>query len=176
MANIDTAFAPFDDNYFAGIQSKYNDYALPQLQDQYNQAKNNIVFSLARKGNLNSSTAGDLYGELDRENATNLVGIEGAGKDYANQARSAVEANRKDITGQLNTTYDADSANNLALTAAKSLAVAKPSFSPLGQLFQNISAVAAQNRLASDPYGAAGPTGGARTFGSGASPSYSRYG
>ena len=88
MANINNAFGGFDDNYFANLAKNYTDYAMPQLADQYGDAKKNITFALARKGNLNSTVAGDQYALLDRENATNTTGIESAAQDYANQARS----------------------------------------------------------------------------------------
>ena len=173
-ANIDKAFSGFDDNYFNGLQRNYTDYAMPELQDQYDQSRKNIVYSLARKGNLNSTVAGDQYGLLDKELAKNMVGIEGAGADYANQARRDVQANKQDVIGQLNTTYDAASANDMALSASKALAVPK-SVSPLGQLFTNVSALAAQSKLASDsatagayPYG----TVGAQTYGGGPTVAY----
>ncbi len=170
MGNINTAFSGFDDNYFSGLAKNYTDYAMPQLQDQYDLAKKDITYSLARKGDLASTTAGDQQALLDKQNARNIVGVEGAGADVANQARRDVQANKQDVISQLNTTYDAGSANDMALSAAKSLAVPK-SFSPIGQLFTNVSALAAQSKLASDgstpgvyPYG--GNTG-AQIYGGG---------
>jgi hypothetical protein len=147
-AAIDNAFSGFNDDYFSKLQRDYTDYAMPQYQDQYNDAKNNIVFSLARHGNINSTVAGDQYADLDKEAAKAMVGIQGTGADIANSARRDVQADKQDVIGQLNTSYDVGSATDSALSAAKALAVPK-SFSPLGQLFTNISAVAAQNKLAS---------------------------
>jgi hypothetical protein len=163
MANIDNAFAGFDDNYFAKLAKDYTDYAMPQLQSQYDDTKKNITFALARKGNLASTTAGDQYGMLDRQNAFNKTDIEGKGADYAAQQRAAIQANKQDIVGQLNTTYDADAANNLALSMSKSLQVPKTNFNPLGQMFTNISAVAAQAKQASDS-NPGGYNPGARTY------------
>ena len=167
-ANIDNAFSSFNDDFFNNIAKSYTDYAMPQLEDQYGLAKKNITYALARNGTTNSSIAGDEFGQLAKQYATNKTGIEGAGMDYANKARSDVASNKNDVTNQLYATNDADSANTAALAAAKSLA-APVSFSPLGQLFTNIAAVAAQNKLASDATGGVG--GGARLFGSN-NPSY----
>jgi hypothetical protein len=160
MANINDAFGGFDDNYFNNIATQYENYAQPQLQDQYDQAKKNIVYSLARKGNLNSSVAGDQYALLDKQNATDLTGIESAANSLANNARQTVQSNKQDVIGQLDSTYDADAANSAALSAAKSLA-APVSFSPLGTMFSNIAATAAQAKLASDPYSLYGGSVGA---------------
>lgn len=167
-ANIDNAFSMFNDDFFNNIAKSYTDYATPQLEDQYDLAKKNITYALARNGTTNSSIAGDEFGQLAKQYATNITGIQGAGQDYANKARSDVASNKNDVTNQLYATNDADSANTAALAASKALA-APVSFSPLGQLFTNIAAVAAQNKLASDATGGVG--GGARLFGSN-NPSY----
>lgn len=173
MAGIDNAFGGFNEDYFSGLAKNYTDYATPQLKDQYDEAKKNIVYSLARKGNLASTTAGDQYALLDKENARNLTGISSTAGDYANSARRDVAANKNEVIGQLNSTYDADSSVNDALSRSRMLAT-PPSFSPLGNLFTNISALAAQNRLASDGRDQGG--GGARTYGINPSSSYLRYG
>lgn len=166
MGNIDSAFSGFDDNYFSNLAKDYENYAKPQLADQYEEQKKNLIYSLARKGNLNSSVYGDQQALLDRQNNTNLTGIAGTGQDYANQARRDVQAARNDVTSQLNSSYDADAANTAALASARSLAV-PVSFSPLGNLFTNVSALAAQAKLASDAgTGSNNPGYGARLYNS----------
>jgi hypothetical protein len=170
MANINQAFGGFTDDYFNNLAKNYTDYATPQLQDQYDEAKKNIVYALARKGNLASSTYGDQLALLDRQNATAQTGIEGTASDYANQARRDVQSNKNDVISQLNSNYDADAANASALSSAKALAV-PVSFSPLGNLFTNISAMAAQNKLASEGNPAATQYG-AKLFGSSGGSSY----
>ncbi len=169
---IDEAFSAFDDSYFDKLSDSYLSYARPQLDDQYEEARKNITYALARKGTLNSSIAGDQYSKLDKQYATNLTGVMGTGADYANQVRRDVEANRNDATNQLISTGDADATRAASLSAAKTLML-PPSFSPLGALFTNISALAAQNKLASDTAPVSyGSSVGTRLFGSGASPSY----
>lgn len=161
MGNIDNAFAGFNDDYFAKLSQNYRDYAKPQLDDQYGEAKKNIVYSLARKGNLNSTVNGDQMALLDRQYANNETGLEGAASDVANSARRDVQSNKDAVIAQLNTSYDSDAATTEALARAK--AVATPiSFSPLGQLFTNVSAIAAQNKIAQDSNPA---NYGARLFG-----------
>lgn len=167
MSSIDSAFSAFDDAYFDNLSKSYLDYAKPQLDNQYKDQSDNITYALARGGNLNSSVKGDLFGKLDKQYALNLTGINSNASDVANNARRAVQSNRNDVVNQLNATYDTDAARTSALAAAKTLAVPQ-SFSPLANLFTNVSALAAQNKLMSD---STGGNMGARMFG-GVSPSY----
>lgn len=176
-ANIDQAFSGFGDDFFNTLSKNYLDYAQPQLEDQYTQAKKNITYALARGGNTHSSAAGDQFGQLAKQYSTNQTGISGTAADYANQARRDVAADKSDVTNQLVATGDADAANAAALSAAKSLAV-PISFSPLGSLFSNVSALAAQSKLAADATipgygGGVGGTGaGARLYGASGPGSY----
>lgn len=171
--SIDEAFGSFNDGFFDQLSSSYINYAQPQLDDQYAQARKDITYALARKGNTRSSVAGDQFAELDKQYATNQTQIRGTGADYAARARQNVYADKNDVTNQLISTGDADTARTSALSAAKVLAV-PPSFSPLGTLFTNISALAAQKKLSSDANPEAADSIGAKLFGgsSGASSGY----
>ena len=162
MSNINNAFGGFNDDYFNNLAKNYTDYATPQLQDQYDLSKKNITYALARGGNLNSSVAGDQQALLDKENATNLEDIAGTAQDYANTARQNVQSQKQNVVSQLDASYDPDAANTEALSSAKSLAV-PVSFSPLGNMFSDIAAAAAQNKLATTVYPYGGPMGAALT-------------
>ena len=162
--SIDDAFSGFDDNFFNGVSKAYTDYAQPQLDDQYDQAKKNITYALARNGTINSSIAGDEFGTLAKQYATNQTGIQATGDNYANSERQSLAADKNDVTNQLVSSGDASGASTAALSSAKVLAQ-PPSFSPLGTLFTNVSAVAAQNKLASDANGVGYGSTGARLFG-----------
>lgn len=168
--NIDSAFSGFNDDYFNQVSNAYKNYAQPQLDDQYTAAKKNITYALARNGTTNSSIAGDEFGQLAKQYATNESGIAGTADDYANNQRQTVASNKNDVTNQLISSGDADAANTAAISAAKSIAI-PASFSPLGNLFTNVSALAAQNKLASDANSIPAGSVGARLFGS-SSPSY----
>lgn len=167
---IDQAFGGFDDGFFNQIKQSYIDYAQPQLDDQYADQKKNIIYALARKGTLNSSMSGDQMARLDKQYATNQTTIQGAGGDYANSARRDVIANKNDVTNQLISTGDDSAAGTAAFSTAKAIA-APPSFSPLGALFSNVSALAAQNKIASDSGLNSGSSLGVTLFGKNKSPS-----
>lgn len=161
-ANIDQTFGQFNDDYFNKLSKSYLDYAQPQLDDQYTNAKKYITYALARNGTTHSSIAGDEFGDLAKQYATNETGLNSTAADYANRARADVAANKSSVIGQLNASGDADAATTAALSASRVLA-APPSFSPLSALFTNVSALAAQNKLASDSNPAT--SSGARLYG-----------
>ncbi len=173
MEGINKAFGGFDDAYFDRLKTDYMDYAQPQLEDQYKDAKKNIVYALARKGSLNSSVMGDQQAILDRQNATNLTGITGTANDIANTARGQIASNKNQVVSQLDATYDDSAAVSDAMERSRMLAVT-PSFNPLGKMFGDIAAQAAQAKTAASsnpansPYYAGGGYGnyGARLFGS----------
>jgi hypothetical protein len=148
-AAIDDAFSVFNDDYFSKLASNYTDYAKPQFDEQYADAKRNITYALARKGNLNSTVAGDQYGLLDREAARNWNDVVATGEGYSSSARRDVQGNKQDIIGQLNNTYDVGNATDSALTAARSLQVPQ-TYSKLPGLFSDIASIAAQRKNASD--------------------------
>ncbi len=157
---IDSAFSSFNDDFFNQLSDNYVKYAQPQLNDQYEDAKRDITYSLARKSNTNSSVAGDLFSRLDKQKATNETQIRSTGADYATRARQNTFADKNDVVNQLISTGDDEAARTSAFSAQKVLAI-PPTFSPLTGLFTNVSALAAQKKLASD----ATPTSGADTIG-----------
>lgn len=168
--NINNAFSQFDDNWFNQISQNYKNYAQPQLDDQYGVAKNNVTYSLARNGTTNSSMAGYQFGQLAKEYGINQDQIDSTADNYANNARANVNSQKQAVEDQLDSTANADQANTSALSAAASIGQ-QPTFSPLGNLFTNVSAAAAQAKLASQAYPYYG-TGGAQLYGAGSSGTY----
>ena len=173
QGNIDNAFSQFDDNYFNGLSQKYLDYANPQLNYQYEQAKKDLTYSLARNGNTDSSVSGDLFGQLAKQYANNQTAISSTSSGFASKARGDVQSAKQAVQDQLNSSFDANAANTSALASAKAIAGTSPTFGPLGTLFTNVAALAAQNKLLSDAF-PGGSGGGAKIFGSG--PTASGYG
>jgi hypothetical protein len=139
MSGIESAFSGFDDNFFNQRASAFSDFATPQLQDQFSDARENLIFALSRGGKLDSSTAAEKFGDLNQRLTEGQQDIANKGLDFANTARSGVEDARAGIVSQLFATEDADSAVSAALNRSKAL-TAPPAFSSLGNYFQNISA------------------------------------
>lgn len=141
----------FDDEFFEGRRESFLGYAMPQLNDQYGDAQQELTYSLARGGNLNSSTRGDQASELQKLFDTNSQQITDRAMSYENQARNAVEDARSNLITTLNATGDAEGAANSALSRATVLSRPE-AYSPLGQLFvdftSGLGAQAAQERAA----------------------------
>lgn len=151
---IDKAFAGFTPDFYGQRRQAYEDYATPQLGQQYRDTQQQLGFKLANQGIMHSSAATNLQGSL---NQANLLGRQGIANEAMNQtmALQGQVANQKNaLTGQLalslNPTSTAlNSANLAAQTAAPS------SFQPIGQLFNNWSNTYLANRqaIAYAPYG-----------------------
>jgi hypothetical protein len=138
MSAISNAFAPFNDDFYSQRAQDYIDYAEPQLDDQYADAKKALVYALSRTGNLASTTAAQRQAKLKKQYDTNRLAVRSQGDQYANQARSDVENARGDLVSQLQASADPDAATNLAYSQAKALTGA-PAYSPLGQVFADVT-------------------------------------
>jgi hypothetical protein len=150
MANIEAGFKPYDDNYFSGFNQKYLDYYNPQIEDQYSKAQEQLLFGLSRAGLTNSSARGTEMGSLEKNYGTQRQGIVSAAQKYSNDARSQIAQQRTALQNQLNAT------GGDKITSASFLGVNQPnsvgslpiqapqlqSFSPLGDLFGNVSQIA----------------------------------
>jgi len=143
MEKINKTFEQFDDSFFGGRRKAYLDFAMPQLDEQYGKAKEALTFSLARGPGLASSAAADKAADLRREFDRNRQSILDEGLNVENAARTDLENQRSDLVNQLNVTADPEAAAGAALARGQLMA-SQPTFSPLGNLFANTTAVLAQ--------------------------------
>ena len=118
------ALSGFDDKFYADREASYVDYATPQLDDQLDDARKNLTFTLARNGKQRNAAK---------------IGIADRAKAIANQARENVERTRGELYSQLTASANPAAASNLALSRAGVLG-SDPSYSPLGNIFQNVTA------------------------------------
>lgn len=171
-SDVNSAFSQFDDKFYNDRAQAYRDYQTPQLNDQFADAQKQIVYALSRKGNLNSSVAGEQFGGLGKQYATNSDAVEAGAQDYANQTRQQVEQNRSDALTQLQASGNSDAASSDALNRARAVSQG-PAVPPLGMLFTNLTGLAADHAIAStyggaNPYaGFSGGSFGSRLFGGG---------
>lgn len=142
MRDINTTFAGFDDGFFNRRRQAYENYAVPQLDRQYGDVKNNLIFALARSALGQSSAGFDKTADLNAEFDKNRIDITNRGLAEANTARSNVENVRSGLVSQLNATGDNSAAATAAVRQAENLN--QPSgFSPLGQLFADFAGTVA---------------------------------
>lgn len=142
-ASINTKFEQFDNNYFDNLGKSYTEFARPQLDQQFGDAREKLTFALARNGTLDSSMRSEQNADVQREYDKNLLDITDKGREYQTTARNNVENARGDLISMLQVTGDAQGASNAALSRAQTLS-APPAYSPLGQLFTDFTSGLAQ--------------------------------
>lgn len=131
-------FQGFTPDFYAQRTKDYENYALPQLQQQYSQQQNQAAFGLANRGLINSSAAAKERGTLAQQYNVGLGNIANQGIGQAQDLRSRVEQNRAQLVGQLQASGDPQSTAQLALSSTSQFS-APSAFAPVGNLFQNFA-------------------------------------
>lgn len=146
---INDVFSQFDDNFYKKREADYASFAQPQLDSQSKEARNELMFSLARSGNMASSEMGKQLGVLEREKNLAQSKLSDAGIAYANQARQQVEQSRGDVLNQLMATSDPSVAASQANARAALANQYNPIVDTLGNLFNRTMTIAGNTNRAS---------------------------
>jgi hypothetical protein len=136
----------FGEDFFNKFKQGILDYYMPQVQDQYGEAKDDLTYKLARSGTLRSSAANEEVAKLAKQNDLNRADIAAKADTGAASLRSRVAAERAKAESQLYATENPDVAANQALSAVKNISLEQPELSPLGQMFQ-LAAVGGANAM-----------------------------
>jgi hypothetical protein len=99
--SIDSAFSGFDDSFFDNRAQSFVDFASPQLDDQFSDAREKLIFALTRSGNLKSLAGVEGLADLEGEKERAAQGFASEGLNLAQNARNDVESARADLTSQL---------------------------------------------------------------------------
>ena len=152
MAQIDQVFGAFDPAFYQKRADAYMAYASPQIEQQQADARKQLIYALARTGNLDSSAANEKSAELVEEGNQERINAANEALNQENALRNQVENTRGNVVAELNATGDAEAASNSALRASQNLN--QPAgFSPLGNLFMNfLSTVAGIGSRAGNGY------------------------
>lgn len=129
----------FGDDFFNKRATAYQDFALPQVQQQYEDQQKALTFALARGGNIQSSLASDKNAELDKDFALQKQSVYDTGQDYVNQGKADLAQQKASAVSMLQATADPDAAYNVAQTSANQLS-AMPAFTPLNGVVKNVAA------------------------------------
>lgn len=131
---IDSAFRGFNDDFFKRIQDSALSYYMPQLADQYGQAKRTTLLNLARGGISGSSAGARALGNLAKEDGRARLAVANQAASLRDQSKSDYANSKSDLYAQ--NTAAADPAAAAATASARADALFAPvSYSPLGQLF-----------------------------------------
>lgn len=152
---IDKAFGGFGDDFYNSIANAYQQYYLPQVEEQYVTANNQL-----RKMGTQSSTYQKRVGELATDYERQKAMIAGQSADQAAQQRAKVAQQKAQL---LSLAMSGGDPNLIASQAAGTAAgiQAPQSFSPLGDLFAKYSGqYAMSNALGQQQAGGVGNKSG----------------
>lgn len=135
---ISSVFGQFNDDFFNNRAKSYVDFALPQLDTQYQETLRNLTASLARSGNLNSSLRGETFAKAQREYDTQKLSLADRGQQFANDARSAIERARSELFSTNASLADPGAVRSLAQQRAQT-AVPGQTFTPLANMLTDLA-------------------------------------
>ena len=131
---INDTFGQFDDNFYTGRREAYTSYAQPQINQQYEDAFEQLRKTLAASNLSQSSVAARRRGRLEEQLGEMNRKMNLTGQDYANRARANIESARTGLQNQNMNMADPSLASANALSRAQQLNEV-PVFDPLINLF-----------------------------------------
>ena len=152
---IDETFNQFDEPYFQDVGKSVTDYYNPQLDDQYENARKQLIYNFARKGTLDSSAAGETNADARKEYDRQRVRICSQAQDRVSQSKSDVERNRSDLYALNLAAADPNAISSASASRAASIQPAQ-NLSPLENVFASFlnspaTSMAAYNYAANRP-------------------------
>ena len=138
---IDEIFGPdnFGDEFFDKYNEASLDYALPQLEEQYDTAKYGMTGDLARAGLLRSSSAGYAQGMLEKQKSVNEGGLRAKADTDTAALRQSIASQQQQAYNQLYQTEDPTVAANTAANSAANAQLTQPNTGALGDMFKPIA-------------------------------------
>ena len=135
---IDKAFSGFTPQFYKGIGQAYQNYALPQLQNQFMTNSNNLGFKMAGQGLQKSSVNDKAQNALadTMSQAERQIGNQAVGQE--NTLRSTITNQQASLYNQANITNNPNALSQQAIATA-SAASAPSTFQPIGQMFNTFA-------------------------------------
>jgi hypothetical protein len=138
-SEIAQMFGQFNDDFYNQRQQSYLQAATPQLDQQYQDQLRALTANLARAGQLNSSTRGEMMAKLQREYEQQKMGLANNAMGFGQQTRAAVEAAQERLRQSNRQLADPGAIRNSAQAEVSGL-MANPQFASLGNLLSNLAA------------------------------------
>jgi len=167
QTEIDKIFSSFTPEFYEKRQKAYMDYTMPQLAEQYQEAQKNLTYSLANRGLLRSSSAGQLATGLQKELSKQEQGLVDTSFQQRQQLQGEIADQQSRLMAQAMNSMDPSSAAVGAMRTAAQYQ--EPStVAPLGNLFADWANIYSTNQMA-NAYNQYNPplTFGAKSGGSG---------
>lgn len=130
-------FAGYNNDFFNQRARAYEDFALPQLGQQYQTTKNALNFNLANRGLIGGSVSNQENHDLDFTMGQQKQAIADQGQQQAQSLRSDVQNSKLQAMSQLYQTANPAQAQQTALADASRF-TAPSAFAPLANGFSNL--------------------------------------
>lgn len=147
MAGIDDAFKGYDDAYYKDYEGKYSAMARPDIDKQERNARQDVLFGLARAGQTKGSAAAKAYGDVADTRARTDLQVADQARTASAGLRNDVENARGNLVNQLNASADAGAAAASARNQA-TLLTRPPTYSPITNAFSEVTNQIAMNEQA----------------------------
>ena len=133
---IDEAFMGFDDTFYAQRGQDYQDYAKPQIQDQYGDALKQLRLALARSNLTNSSVAATKRAQLQKDLDKATSQMAQTADKYSQQAKQAVDTAKSELQNQNMSLADPSMIAQSAINRADVINQL-PQFNPITKIFND---------------------------------------
>ena len=135
-----TSTSPFGSDFYDKYTQSILDYYTPQEDQQYADARSSLAASLARAGQLDSSTATMDIAKLSKQDQINQANIVSNADTQTGALRTTVAQDEQSALNQLYSTEDPSVAANTAQNMVANANLTKPLLNPAGALFAPITA------------------------------------
>ena len=115
-------------------------FYIPQLEDQYGNAQDDLTFALARSGQLTSSTAAKRGSDLAQLFALNRADVDSQIQGDVAATRSRMNQQRQSLEAALRASGDQTASTNNALATATTFRQEVPTLNPIGNIFSGAAA------------------------------------
>jgi hypothetical protein len=155
---IDTAFQPYDDNFYANYGKTYENYFDPQIDNQFLKAQQQQTYDLARRGVTDSTPAITAADKLNQAYGQQRQQVGSDAINAVNTLKNNVQSQKNSLYSLNTSAADPTLAASHAADAVGTLPTL-PKYSVLGDLFGGLvnsgaSYVAGQNQALPKGYNA----------------------
>lgn len=134
-AAIDSQFSVYDDPYYSGISNTVLDFYLPQLDDQFKKAQDQLEFDLARTGQYNTTEAGKKRADLQSQYDLQRSGVTDKASNATLQAKENVSGAKSQLYTYADAAADPAAVNDRLASETSRINAYAPELTPMGQLF-----------------------------------------
>jgi F0F1-type ATP synthase membrane subunit b/b' len=138
MGHIENAFGDMQPTLDNRAQHQ-RDYYLPQLDEQYGDAKEDLGFALHRAGLSTSTVAGEKQADLSNKFALKRGEIESDIESDIANTKGRINQSKQQLQSTLRNTGDATAAQNNALQSAVTFREEMPTLGQLGDVFAGLA-------------------------------------